>query len=52
MHGIRTRHVEVDKNFVVLAVDKQRPDGVSHARYDSYLKITSLVSADQRKAKL
>lgn len=52
MHGIRTRHVEVDKVVVVLAVDNQRPDGVSHAQYDSYLKNTSLVSANQGKAEL
>ena len=51
MHSIRTRNVEVDK-AVVLRVDKRRPDGVSHAQYDTYLKITALVSADQGKPKL
>lgn len=49
---IRTRKAEVDKAAVVLHVDKRRPDGVSHAQYDTYLKITSLVSAGQGKPKL
>lgn len=51
VHGIRTRNVKVDK-AVVLCVEKWSPDGVSHAQYDTYLKITSLVSADQGKPKL
>lgn len=51
VHGIRIRNVEVDK-AVVLCVEKWSPDGVSHAHYDTYLKITSLVSADQGKSKL
>jgi len=46
VHGIRTRKVEVDK-AVVLHVYKRRPDGVSHAQHDTYLKFTSLVSADR-----
>lgn len=52
MHGIRTGNVKVDKAVVVLCMDKWRPDGVSHTRYDTYLKITSLVSVDQGKPKL
>lgn len=51
MHGIRTGNVKVDK-VVVLCMDKWIPDGVSHTQYDTYLKITSLVSVDQRKPKL
>lgn len=47
LHGIRTRNVEVDKAAVVLHVDKWRPDGVSHAQNDIYLKTTSLALVDQ-----
>ena len=52
MHGIRTGNVQVDKAVVVLCMDEWRPDGVSHSRYDTSLKITSLVSVDQGKPKL
>lgn len=47
LHGIRTRNVKVDKAAVVLHVEKWRPDGVSHAQNDIYLKTTSLALVDQ-----
>lgn len=37
----------MDKAAVVLHVDKWRPDGVSHAQNDIYLKTTSLALVDQ-----
>lgn len=37
----------MDKAAVVLRVDKWRPDGVSHAQNDIYLKTTSLALVDQ-----